>query len=245
MSYRVASARDEPRLAELASEQIDGGFYEYNHHGQVVESLWPQLLERFPSSQLVLWDDTDGTVLGIGNSIPCRWDGTVEGLPGGIDEVFELGVSTTIANTLSALLIKIATGRQGEGLSRLILEAMRERARSGGFQHLIAPVRPNWKERYPITPIEEYMSWKRPDGLPFDPWIRVHHRLGAELLAAAPESMRIEGTVGEWEAWTEMKFPASGTYTFPGCLAPLAVNRAADRGVYFEPNVWMGHRTSA
>ena len=38
-----------------------------------------------------------------------------------------------------------------------------------------------------------------------------------------------------------MAFPASGDYWFPGGLATVAIDRAADSGSYWEPNVWMHH----
>jgi hypothetical protein len=47
------------------------------------------------------------------------------------------------------------------------------------------------------------------------------------------------GSVGEWESWTGMVFPEPGAYVFPHGLAPLAVD--TERGVYWEPNVWMIH----
>ena len=49
-----------------------------------------------------------------------------------------------------------------------------------GLDALIAPVRPTWKERYPLTPIERYVLWRREDGLPYDPWLRTHERVGGE-----------------------------------------------------------------
>jgi len=52
-----------------------------------------------------------------------------------------------------------------------------EIARGHGLGALVAPVRPNWKERYPLVPIERYSEWRRDDGLLFDPWMRVHERL--------------------------------------------------------------------
>ena len=39
------------------------------------------------------------------------------------------------------------------------------------------------------------------NGTVSDPWIRTHQRLGATILAPAPRSMVITGTVGEWEDW--------------------------------------------
>jgi hypothetical protein len=46
---------------------------------------------------------------------------------------------------------------------------MAELARRQGLEALIAPVRPSWKERYPLVPIERYAGWRRADGLLFDP----------------------------------------------------------------------------
>ena len=57
-------------------------------------------------------------------------------------------------------------------------------------------------------------------------------------------SLRITGSVAEWEEWTETPFPESGTYVFPHCLAPLEVDREADLGSYWEPNVWVRHRVT-
>ena len=98
----------------------------------------------------------------------------------------------------------------GQGLSRLLVEAMRDLAGYAGFDSLIAPVRPTWKERYPLIPMEDYVHWTRDDGLPYDPWLRVHARIGGELLEVCPESMVIEGTQDEWESWTGMHFPEDG-----------------------------------
>jgi len=122
-----------------------------------------------------------------------------------------------------------------------ILELMRDIARRHGLGALIAAVRPSLKERYPLAPIDEYMQWSRPDGLPFDPWLRVHARIGGRILRAEPRSLRISGTVSEWEEWTQMAFPVSGDYVFPHGLALVSIDRAADLGLYFEPNVWVAH----
>jgi hypothetical protein len=49
---------------------------------------------------------------------------------------------------------------------------------------VIAPVRPSWKERYPLSPIERYAGWLARTRLLFDPWMCVHERLGAEGMPA-------------------------------------------------------------
>jgi len=69
----------------------------------------------------------------------------------------------------------------------------------------------------------------------------VHAKLGAELVEVCPASMRIQGSVEEWEDWTGLVFPDDGDYLVPGALVPVRVEDA--RGVYVEPNVWMRHAT--
>ncbi len=116
---------------------------------------------------------------------------------------------------------------------------MAEVARQAELFPLVAPVRPSWKERYPLIPIERYAYWERGDTLPFDPWLRVRARLGATILRPEPKSMRIEGPVDDWERWTDMTLPEDGEYVFPFGLAPLRVHDGV--GSYWEPNVWMLH----
>jgi GNAT superfamily N-acetyltransferase len=215
---------------------------EYNNHGDVLNRYWGRLTDELPDFQFQLVEGEEPVARA--RSIPLRWDGTIDDLPAGIDGAIARGFDEGGATVLCALLIAVAGVRQGEGVSRAALEAMVEIARRHGFDSLIAPVRPNWKERYPLTPIERYAAWTRDDGLPFDPWMRVHARLGAEILTPEPHSLRITGTVGEWEEWTGMAFPESADYVFPRGLATVAVDREADRGAYWEPNVWMRHSVS-
>lgn len=205
-----------------------------------MNEYWARLTEELPDFQFHLVDGDEPVARA--RSIPVRWDGTVDDLPAGIDGAIARGFDEGGANVLCALLIAVPSSSQGRGLSRVALEGMLAIAREHGLRELIAPVRPSWKERYPLTPIERYVYWTREDGLPFDPWMRVHTRLGADALRPEPQSLRISGTVAEWEAWTETPFPESGEYVFPRGLATLAVDREADLGRYWEPNVWMRHR---
>ena len=240
MAPVVATVADRPDLVEPAWEATQDLLPEYNNHGDVLNRYWGRLTEERAEFQFTLADGDEP--LARVRSIPVRWDGTVEDLPAGIDGAIARGFDEGGANVLCALLIAVPRALQSRGLSRVALEGMVGLARAHGLPDLIAPVRPSWKERYPLVPIERYAGWRRDDGLPFDPWLRVHARLGAELLRPEPESLRITGTVAEWEEWTAMPFPESGEYVFPHGLAPLAVDRGADRGAYWEPNVWMRHR---
>src|SRR5256885_15568221 len=133
---------------------------------------------------------------------------------------------------LCALGITIAPECRGKGLSSRMIERMAEIGRDHGLDTLIAPVRPTLKHRYPLAPMERYIGWRRPDGTHVDPWLRTHERLGAEIVKVAPQSMRVSGSVSEWEEWAEMMFPESGAYVVPGALVPIEIHRERDEGLY-------------
>ena len=92
-----------------------------------------------------------------------------------------------------------------------------------------------------MTPIDTYVRWRRTDGQLLDPWMRVHERLGARVATTLPRSLRITGSVAEWESWTGLVFPEPGDYVFPEGLATVHIDTDADQGSYWEPNAWMVH----
>jgi len=241
---------ERPDLAERAETLEQEVWPEYSLHGDVESVYWGRLREAFPDFQFVVVDEVEGgEVVAEGHCIPCAWNGESDGLPEGFDMALEGGARLREtggrATALCALAIEILPARQGGGLSSRMVQTMVALGAAHGLPDLIAPVRPNWKERYPLTPIERYARWRRPDGLPFDPWMRVHARLGGEVLRPEPRSLRVTGTVAEWERWTGLAFPESGEYVFPRGLAPVWIDGEADLGTHFEPNVWMRHRAAA
>jgi hypothetical protein len=235
---KLFTVSERPDLAEPAWEAVSDTFPEYNNHGDVLNAYWGGLTEKFPEFQFHLVGDSE-EILARARCLPVRWDGTLEDLPAGIDAAIARGIEESGGNVLCAMVIQVPRSLQSHGLSATALNAMADIGRAHGLTSLIAPVRPNWKERYPLTPIERYAEWRRDDGLLFDPWLRVHERAGASILRPEPESLRITGTTAEWEEWVGMPFPESGTYVFPGGLGPLTVESGTGR--YWEPNVWMHH----
>jgi len=226
------SARDEQRFRDV--------WPEYNHHGNLTPRYFGQLVPRFAHLQILFVDQRSEEVIARGRTIPFRWDGTLGDLPPGIDAVGLRGVDDPARPTaLSALAAEVAPDHQGIGLSGLLVQAMAVVAGEACLAPLVAPIRPSWKDRYPLIAIDRYSTWKRPDGLPFDPWLRLHHRLGGSVLRSEPQSMRISAPVTEWEAWTNMALPDDGDYVFPAGLAPLSV--AGGVGDYWEPNIWVQH----
>ena len=218
---------------------------EYNLHGDVLNEWWHLLADELPEYQFALYDDAADEVVAEGHTAPLWWDGDDATLPDGIDaallEAFRRRRAGEPVNTLCALAAEVPPTNRSRGLAVEILGAMTGVARRAGLRRLVAPVRPSGKHRYPLTPIERYVAWRRDDGQLLDPWMRVHERLGARVAAPLPRSLRITGSVAEWEEWTGMVFPDSGDYVFPEGLDVLHVDRARGVGEYWEPNVWMVH----
>ena len=237
---RAFTHSERPELAEPAWELTQDVLPEYNNHGDVLNRYWGRLLGERPDFQFHLVDGDE--IVGRARSIPVRWDGSPDDLPAGIDGAIARGFDEGDANVLCALVIMIPRGLQGRGLSSGAIQAMLDIARANGLNGLIAPVRPSWKDRYPLVMIERYAGWRRQDGLLFDPWMRVHERLGAVVLKPEPHSLRITGNLAEWREWTGMEFLETGDYWFPGGLTTVMVDQERDLGRYWEPNVWMHHR---
>jgi GNAT superfamily N-acetyltransferase len=219
---------------------------EFMRHDQVANELWHELLDRFADYQLALYDIQNQRVAAMGNSFPMRWDDSLENLPeGGWDWAFSEAVRNHRAgispNVHCAIQIIIHPDYQGQRLSARIIDAVRAVTVSNRLPALIIPLRPSEKSKYPLISMNDYLTWTNEAGLPLDPWLRAHARLGAKVVKACHESKIIRGTRAEWEVWTRMKFPQSGWYVIPGALIPIEMNVEKDEGVYVEPNVWIVH----
>jgi GNAT superfamily N-acetyltransferase len=237
---RAERTGKQPHIASLQA----GIWPEFLYHDPILNRLFDRVIQEDAEYQFYAWDEERQEVVGGGNAVPAFWDGEVESLPeGGVDAVVEARFADGAPepNVLCALQIVIAPEARAQGLSSRMIKRMAEIGRDHGLDKLIAPVRPNLKDRYPLTPMERYVEWRREDGSHVDPWLRTHERLGAPIVKVATESMRIPGTVAQWEEWTEMALPESGSYVVPGALVPVEIDRERDEGLYIEPNVWMVH----
>ena len=228
---------DRPDLIDRR-DRLSGSFPTYMHHNEPGGRYWARLYEEHPDFQLGLLDG--GELVAELHSVPTPWDGTAADLPSGWDEAFTRAFESDCdPAVLCALAISVLPERRGEQLSSRMIEAMRDAARTHALRELIAPVRPTVKERYPLTPIERFVEWRRADGTHFDTWIRTHERVGGKIIALAPRSMVIEAPASDWEEWTGLQLPEDGTYIVEGMLAPLEVRGGIGRHV--ESNVWLRH----
>jgi hypothetical protein len=236
---RFVSYADRPEL-RLLTGPIDDSWPPFMLEDPVAAACWEAFHDRHPDFQLFGVEEGTGEVVVKVNAVPTAIDG--QRLPDrGWDEAVERSLVDEQATVVSALQINIRPDRRSAGLSAVALAEMRRIAADHGFAELVAPVRPTWKPRYPLTPIERYARWVRDDGLPFDPWLRVHVRAGGVIDGVCHRAMTVPGSVAEWEGWTGLQFPDSGRYVVDGALVPDEIDVEADRGVYVEPGVWVRH----
>lgn len=243
-SYTMRTARDPDFNLDDERRIVEESWQPFMLQDPVGDLYFGRLYEVFPDFQFMLYED--GVAIAVGNSIPLVWNLDDAVLPDeGWDWALESGFvgreRSITPTTACALSITIARSHLGKGVSKQAVLTMKVIAEQQGMNALIAPVRPNQKARYPLTPMERYITWTQDDGAPFDAWLRTHWRVGARIVKAAPRAMVILGTVAQWESWTELKFPESGEYVVPGALNPVTADVERDLITYVEPNVWMHH----
>ena len=231
---------ERPELVEPAWEATADAFPEYNNHGDVLNRYWGRLTEERPDFQFHLLDG--GEILARGRSIPIRWDRTLDDLPEGIDGAIARGFDEGGANVLCALLVAVPRTLRRRGTSSAALQAMQELARR---QRARVPDRAGAAEPEGPLPAAADRALRG---------LAAGRRPALRPLAACPRAARRDRTRGpshvrcgsrarspSGSSWTEMAFPDDGDYVFAGGLAPVSIDREADRGAYWEPNVWMRH----
>lgn len=235
-----ARSRSEAELAALFS----GGWPAFIEADALAEEHLPGVRAAFADLEVVLL--VDGVASAAAWGVPVAWDGSVGDLPAGYGAALGRALAGRERgdrpDTLVVCAAQVRPDAVGGGLAARVLDGLVEAGAGQGLGRVVAPLRLTGKHRYPLTPIEEYAAWTRADGSAFDPWLRTHLRMGAELLATAPASQTFTGTVAQWEAWTGLPLPGDGAYVVPDALAPLHVDRAADLGTLVEPAVWVRHR---
>lgn len=244
-NLRVVTCADDPELVKATQTRIGAEWPEFMLHDPVAQGL-TDCYERLPEFQFVLVDPVTGEAVSIANSIPLAYEGAIEELP---DEGWDWALTTGLEDLdrgrpprlLCALQIVVFGDNRGRGISRRAVQAMKENGRAHGLASMIAPVRPSRKCDFAEEPIDDYIRRFRDDGLPEDPWLRVHARLGARIVQPCPRAMTITGTVAEWESWADMRFTESGDHIVPGALVPVHIDIENNLGTYIEPNVWMHH----
>lgn len=244
---RITTLAERPELADALWDMKDS-WPEFATQDSIAWMLYPRMMAELADHVFAATDEATGEVVAKAFSVPFALHvaGRDGRLPAqGWEQVLMWAFSDlrrgVEPDTVSAIEISVRPDRQGEGLSGRMLAAMRETASARGFTEVVAPVRPSGKPAEPDTPMHEYAYRTREDGLPYDPWLRVHVRAGGVIDSVAPLSMTIGGSLAQWRAWTGLPFDTAGPVRVPGALSPVHCEPERGYAVYAEPNVWVRH----
>jgi GNAT superfamily N-acetyltransferase len=239
------TVRDRPDLVD-EMWRLPNPWPRFMQQDVVSDFVYDLMPIRFPEYQLLALDG-DRVVARV-NAVPYAWSGKDEDLhESGWESALGLAFRPEmpeVASAVSLIEARMHPDAAGRGFSAELLLAARENARSLGYEHLLAPIRPTRKQLEPHTPIEDYVARTRDDGAPFDPWIRAHVRLGGRLVKICHCAMTIAGSLAEWREWTALPFDDSGLVVVDGALNPVHVSVENDYAVYVEPNIWIDHLTT-
>ncbi|MFJ4472706.1 N-acetyltransferase [Streptomyces sp. NPDC089424] len=245
MELKTWSLADRPDRTEAVLAMADS-WPEFVVNDLVGNAHYPRIAAELP--QFVQFaEDEHGEILAHAHSVPfaLHTEGRGELPARGWDEMLGWAFSdlrhAVDPDTVGAVSVVVAPHAQGHGLSALMLAAMRANAGRLGFREVVAPVRPSAKHLEPRTPMARYARRLRPDGLPHDPWLRVHARAGATFHSVAPASMTVVAPPADWRRWTGLPFDTAGEIEVPGALVPVRCEPERGYAVYVEPNVWMRH----
>lgn len=247
MDLTITTLAERPEL-ESSLWQLGDVWPEFMKQDPIANLYFNRVDRLFPHLVLVATTlDRPDAVVARGFSIPFALRD--DELPdAGWDAVIRWGIEDHIDGRapthLSALEISIDPAIRGQGNAGQMILAMRGLAAGMNLENLVAPVRPNMKHMVPDQSIDAYAFAKRDDGLPLDPWLRTHVRLGGKIIKVAPRSMVVTGSLDEWRQWTGEPFDTPGPTRVQGALAPVTCDQDRNLAVYVEPNVWVRHRVS-
>ncbi|MFD5430033.1 N-acetyltransferase [Streptomyces sp. NPDC127084] len=247
LELTITTLAERPELGDAVWGMIED-WPEFILNDHVGWGYMGRILTELPEYVIVA-TDAEGAVVARGFSVPFALDtnGRRELPATGWDQVLLWAFSDLRhgrkPDTVSAIEITVTTRLTGRGISGRMVAALRDNARARGFAEVVAPVRPNAKHLEPEVPMSEYaFRTREEDGLPHDPWLRVHVRAGGVIEAVAPASMTVAGSLEQWRAWTGLPFDTDGPVPVPGALVPVRCSLEHEHAVYVEPNVWVRHK---
>jgi GNAT superfamily N-acetyltransferase len=221
----------------------------------IEDQVWPTFNQFADGSIAIDYDrdlhlvaerkDTNELVATI-DAIEIDWDGNPKTLPErGWTEIIEEGLIREAegrelkTDWIAALGTSVLPDYQKFGLSKTLLEELVKKAKSLGYKGMVAPVRPIYRFRMPDLTIQDYVNVRLPDGEHFDPWVRIHERIGGQIIGVCPASAVFSAPITDWQDWSKMKLPENGKVLVPNAINYLEIKDSL--GVLKEDSIWILH----
>ncbi|WP_437671583.1 hypothetical protein [Sorangium sp. So ce131] len=210
-----------------------------------VEELYTEVVRANAASTIGVVERATGRLAAVGNAAPIavRSD-DLAALPDGGWEWQVVRAKAVLDGEppthLGAFAVSVSPLFRGQGVGAVALAGFKDAARRLGLAGVLAPVRPPLKASCPGTSIEEFLARRGDNGLPLDPWLRTHVRVGGRIARAARRAVVVDQELDVWEIWLGRPIqPSEASFEIAGGLAPVYVQ--GSRGRYEEPAVWVIH----
>lgn len=205
--------------------------------------------EAFPDGQLAVWTSEGRPIASVSLS-RFNYSGDLQALPTW-DELMgdpPTGEKTFVpdGNAVGMMSINVHPEYQGAGLTRVIIDEVRKKAKDLGVKHIMGSFRPSQFGEYTYeNPREGFITYalkERPDNLPLDAWLRALARNGMRMLRVDDAAMVVPDVPREqFDEYRRTYNPEKWKQIAP------AVWRCGETGiwlagkesaVYVESNVW-------
>ncbi len=202
---------------------------------------WPRLRQEFAAYQVVIVDDNQQQPIGVINTVPLNWQASLEYLP---EEGWDWALANAElgGNWHCILFIAIIPAYRGQQLAEKAVQIAKQLGQTYGHQGTIVPVRPTRKKCFPTMSMAAYLEKHHEDGRVYDPWLRLHLKLGAKIIKICHRAMTITLSLEEWFKYGAVPHKDDPQELIvPDGLVPVRIISGKNIGIYEEPNVWLVH----
>ena len=162
-NFVVELMHDRPRTDTELSDLFAGGWPAFIDADPEAAQALPRVRELFADLEVVLVDRHSDTLVAACWAVPIRWDGTHTDLPAGYSASLTRALnehdSGTAVNTAVVCAAQVKRDLVRTGIAAELLRALMTVTADQGLPRAIAPLRLTGKHRYPLTPINDYLSW--------------------------------------------------------------------------------------
>jgi len=171
------------------------------------------LFDQIPLDWIVL--SNDNILIGHGVLCGINWDESIGDLPlGWSDSTYRSSLEKKCKNTYVALFARVQSEFRQQGHAAKLIETMKELSIIEN-KHLIIPLRPpfRYKEEYAQMSFNDFCNLVRDDGMPLDPWIRLHYKIGATKLLVSEFSHQHAMSIQDFcSSFPRVKLDKTGYY---------------------------------
>ena len=153
----------------------------------------PYVFDKIKLDWIMLIDEGNNL---MSHGILCKifWDGDTKNLPndgwtGSTITAYKNNLEKIETNTMVGLFAHVSKKFRNQKLSGSLVDNMKKIAKKNKFK-LIIPLRPpsRYEKEYCNMEFEKFCNLKTEEGMPKDPWFRLHKKLNAKFLKISKTS---------------------------------------------------------